>query len=211
MNAPVFAALPERAFHIAEAENWPSIRCSGLHSTKVLIERAGLNGAEAAQFVGYRRDGMRLPSGVRIRDQRPMPPRALERCLDAGLTPAAWYQLVNSKVYFWLDTDRVRRHLTACGARPQLVITVDLHRLLLRHGERAFVTPFNVGNARRRPASRGYRTFVPLAAWLMTRWRAEAKPGGSVRPGSHRPVELAIDGSVEDLTRFIVSKKRMEG
>jgi Family of unknown function (DUF7002) len=197
-------ALPEHAFHIADAENWPSIQRSGLHSTKVLIERARLNGADAAEFVGYRSRGMRLPSGVRIRDQRPMPPAALERCLDPGLSPAQWYRLVNSKVYFWLDADRVTRHLGACGARPQLVITVDLHRMLVRHGEHAFLTPFNVGNARRRPASRGTRTFVPLEAWLATRWRAEARPACGVRPRSHRPAEVAIEGSVEDLASFIV-------
>jgi len=199
-----FAPLPGRAFHIAEAENWPSIRRGGLHSTRVLIEQAGLGGPEAERFAGYRPAGMRLPTGVRIRDQRPMPPAALERCLDPGLSPADWYRVVNSKVFFWLDAERVNRHLAACRARPQIVITVDLHRMLARHGERACVTPFNVGNARRRAASRGYRTFVPLRAWLATRWRAEAAPGRRIRPGERRPAEIAIDGSVADLMDFVI-------
>jgi len=43
------------------------------------------------------------------------------------------------------------------------VLTLDLHRLFARHGDRPFLTPINVGNARRAAAARGHRTFVPLA------------------------------------------------
>ncbi len=93
--------LPERAFHIADAENWPSIQQHGLFSTSRLIARDRLQGEAALPFAGHRATGMRLPSGALIRDQSPMPPEALRRCLDPGLTPQDWYDLVNAKVYFW--------------------------------------------------------------------------------------------------------------
>jgi hypothetical protein len=197
--------LPDRAFHLADAENWPSIERDGLYSTTALIARAGLIGGAALPFTRYRGASMRLPSGVVIRDQRPMPPEALRRCLDDGLTPDDWYRLVNAKVFFWLDVARLNRHLAACRARPQLVVTVDLQALAARHGGRAFVTPFNVGNARRRPATRGHRSFVPLEAWLAARWASEARPGDAPRARSHPPAELAIDGAVPDLTELIVA------
>lgn len=150
---------------------------------------------------------MRLPSGALIRDQSPMPPAALARCLDLGLTPQDWYDLVNGKVYFWLDQDRLARHMAACARRPQVLVTIDLAKLAARHGARAFVTPFNVGNARRRPAPRGRRSFVPLAAWLETRWKTEALPGSAARAPSHAPAELAIDGAVADIMDLVLETR----
>jgi hypothetical protein len=199
--------LPSLAFHIADAENWRAIKRMGLHSTTALIARDRLSAEEARPFAGYRNHTMRLPSGAVIRDQRPMPPSALSRCLDAGLVPQAWYDLVNGKVFFWLQVERLDRHLAACRARPQIVVAVDLRRMLARHGEAAFVTPFNVGNARRRPASRGQRTFVRLDAWLKTRWESEAPQGHPARARTHPPAEIAIEGSVPDLMDFVVETR----
>jgi hypothetical protein len=198
--------LPAHAFHLADAENWPSIQRVGLHCATALIRQAGLRGAAAKPFSFYRAENPRLPSGVRLRDQCPMPPPALARCLDAGLTPADWYALVNAHVYFWLDQDRLARHRAACAARPQIIVTLDLPALLARHGPRAFLTPFNVGNARRRPAARGQRTFVPLDAWLATRWDSEARPGDKPRARSHAPAELAIAGAVPDVMDFVIAQ-----
>ena len=199
--------LPRLAFHIADAENWPAIQRLGLHSTTALIAREGLRAEQARPFASYRDQSMRLPSGAVIRDQRPMPPSALVRCLDAGLAPQAWYDLVNEKVFFWLQVERLDRHLAACRSRPQVVVAVDLRRLLARHGEVAFLTPFNVGNARRQPASRGQRTFVRLDAWLNTRWESEALNGRPARARTHPPAEVAIEGSVPDVMEFVVETR----
>ena len=199
--------LPNLAFHIADAENWSAIQRIGLHSATALIARDGLSAEEARPFASYRHQSMRLPSGAMIRDQRPMPPSALGRCLDAGLSPQAWYDLVNGKVFFWLQVERLDRHLAACRARPQVVVTIDLRRMLARHGEAAFVTPFNVGNARRQPASRGHRTFVRLDVWLETRWESEALAGRPARARAHPPAEIAIEGSVPDLMEFVVETR----
>jgi hypothetical protein len=198
-------ALPAHAFHLADAANWPGIQRHGLLSATALIKQAKLRGTAARPFTFHRPDSPVLPTGVRLRDQSPMPPAALARCLDAGLTPADWYDLVNAHVYFWLDDERLTRHRGACAARPQVVVTLDLRALLARHGRRAFLTPFNVGNARRRPAARGRRTFVPLAAWLATRWETEAAAGRPPRGRAHPPAELAIAGGVPDLMDFVVS------
>jgi hypothetical protein len=197
--------LPTRAYHLVDAENWPSIQRNGLLSTARLIARDGLRGARAAPFSQYRAETMRLPSGAVIRDQKPMPPAALQRCLDPGLTPQAWYVLVNAKVFFWLQTERLDRHLAACGARPQIVLAIDLPALLARHGPRAFVTPFNVGNARRRPAPRGTRSFVPVESWLASRWQSEARTGETPRAASHPPAELAVEGAVADVMDLVVA------
>jgi hypothetical protein len=204
-------SLPAHAYHLADAGNWPAIRREGLLSTAALIARAELDARAAAPFASYRDGGRQLPCGALIRDQRPMPPSALARCLDAGLAPQDWYDLVNAKVFFWLDDDRLARHMAACARRPQVVMVIDLDRLLARHGARAYLTPFNVGNARRRAAPRGARSFVPLTAWRATRWQGEALPGQAPRAASHPPAELAIEHGVPDIMTYLVEARSLAG
>ena len=196
------------AYHLADAENWPLIQRDGLLSTDALIRRAGLSGKHAEPYRRYRVESMRLPSGAWIRDQRPMPPAALARCLDPGLDPDAWYALVNAKVFFWLSLDRLERQRAACGTRPQVIVVLDLPALLTSHASHASVTPFNVGNAKRRAASRGRRTFVPVASWQSTRWASESKPGGPIRSPTHPPAELTVDDAVPDFMDFVVDVRR---
>ena len=83
---------------------------------------------------------------------------------------------------------------------------IDAGRLLAAHGHRAHLSPFNTGNARRRPAIRGRASFVPYATWLESRWASEAAALGSrPRPASHRPVELTIGDGLPDVMDFVVS------
>ena len=92
---------------------------------------------------------------MRAPDQLPMPPSALARCL-VDMTPAEWYALINSKVFFWFDIERLNRQRRASGISPEAVVmTIDVERLLAAYGSRAHLSPFNTGNARRRPAVRG--------------------------------------------------------
>jgi hypothetical protein len=145
-----------------------------------------------------------LPNGAQIRDQRPMPVRALAGCL-VGMTPAEWYRLLNSYVFFWLDPARLDRQRAACAHRSQVVLAVDTHALIKRHAQRIALSPINSGNARRLAAPRCRATLVPYAQWLESGWASEAvalrRP---VRARSHRPVELAVGGAVPDVMAMAV-------
>ena len=197
--------LPSHVFHLAERQNLPSIHQHGLLSTSALLDLVALSGAARKKYEQYRSDLMELPGGLVIRDQRPMPPRALERCL-IRMTVSQWYALLNSKVFFWCDIERLHRQRKACHARPQVVLTVDTERLLERYGTCATLSPINTGNARRRPVIRGEGTFVPYWDWLRSRWGSEsASLGTRTRSHSHRPVELSITGAVPDIMNFVVS------
>jgi hypothetical protein len=132
-----------------------------------------------------------------------MPPAALARCLDPGLSPDDWYRLINGHVFFWLSLDRVRRHGRALRTRAQLLLTVDTAALLAAHGDRAFVTPFNIGNARRKPARRGLRTLCPVSGWRKGGWTNEAVEGERPRASSHPPAELLVSGAIPDIHRFV--------
>jgi hypothetical protein len=193
-------------YHIAEADNWPSIQRDGLLSAQALFERAGARPEDRAAVEKHRAVRAVLSDGTVIRDQSPMPPAALKPCLRS-LTPTQWYRLLNGKVFFWFDEDRVARHLYACRRSAQIVLTIDAEALLARHAARASVAPFNTGNARRKPAVRGRATFVPWMTWQDSGWRSESDGlSTSPRAKSHKPAELTIDHSVPDILEFVVAR-----
>ena len=202
--------LPSVVYHLAEAENWPSIQRHGLLSACRLLDHLGMCGV-ARDVLEREHRPIRtvLPTGLVIRDQRPMPPRALERCL-VGLAAPEWYALLNGKVFFWFDPARLNRQRRACSGFPQVVLKIDSTLLLRRYADRAALTPINSGNARRKPAPRSAATFVPYRVWSESGWRSEAEPlGARLRSPSHPPVELAIDESVPDVMNCILSIRRL--
>ena len=128
------------------------------------------------------------------------------------MTPAEWYALVNSKVFFWFDLKRLDRQRRAGGASSKaVVITIDTARLLAAHGARAALSAINTGNARRKPAIRGRESFVSYAAWLDGRWASEAAALGTrPRAPSHPPAELTVEGSVPDVMDFVLSLRHLD-
>jgi hypothetical protein len=189
------------AYHLVDERNWGSIEAQGLLSTKRL---AAASGYDLLQLRLHRAKGLTLPSGVRIRDQSPMPPGVLEKYLQDKLSPEDWYDLLNSKVFFWLDPDRLNRQRRACGDPPQKVLVIDAARMLEKHGNRAAVTPINTGNAMRAAAPRGLSTFVPWVRWTSDGWEFE-KAGRTVsRPANHKPVELTVEDAVEDIMDHVI-------
>ncbi|MGH7233614.1 MAG: DUF7002 family protein [Nitrospiraceae bacterium] len=202
--------LPARIYHLAEAANWPSIRRVGLLSATALLDLAGVRGDQRDRIECFQRiERMELPNGVHVRDQKPMPVNALKKCL-VGMTPSEWYELINSKVFFWLDVDRLNRQRGACEPWPQVVLEVDTERLLTRHAKRIALSPINTGNARRRPAKRGRCTFVPYRVWVKSGWSTETE--GLETPvcrRRHQPVELTVADAIPDIMSVVVRVHRL--
>jgi hypothetical protein len=136
-----------------------------------------------------------------------MPPAALSTCLDPGLSPQDWYDLVNGHVFFWFNHERVQRHGVALRGRAQVLLTIDANALVASYEKSAYVTPFNIGNARRSPALRGRRTLCPVSSWRQHGWKLELPPGGRERNPRHVPAELLVKDAVPDIMRFITKKQ----
>ena len=154
-------------YHLAEAGNIPSILKHGLMSTKRLLDFVRVpEPKHTALLQNYRPDLVCLSKDVMIRDQRPMPPKALAPALEGGLKPSDWYALLNGFVFLWPDRGRMERQLRACRSRPQVLLTFDAMALLQSFDDECFVSAINTGNARRKPARRGCDTFVPFQTWL---------------------------------------------
>jgi hypothetical protein len=195
--------LPDVVYHLTHASNAPLIARDGLHPTTALLRAAGI---DASSTNAFRHQTTTLPTGIVLRDQRPMPPKALFRCLDPPLTPNDWYELVNMRVFFWLDRDRLLRHWAASPRSQQICYTVSTRRLLERYAKFVELSPFNSGSALRRAAKRGHRTFVPLLDWMRQGWRTEALPGTTPRSPSHRPAELTVRLSIPDFSSLVISQ-----
>jgi hypothetical protein len=202
--------LQHSIYHLADRVNWPSINRYGLLSTHALLDLVEVSWRARMHIERrHRADQVVLPNGIVIRDQKPMPPAALERCLR-GLTPIEWYALLNKKVFFWFDVERLNRMRQACCQRPQVVMIIDTQRLLARHAERVALAPINTGNARRQPALRGPQTFVPYPLWIESGWTSETEALGTRRrPRSHRPVELTITHAAPDIMDFVVDVRQL--
>lgn len=198
--------LPEIAFHIVESANWAHLRRDGLISARALLAANGLPAA-----CGWRSGTVTLPDGRVIRDQKPMPPAALARCLDAPLSPDDWYDLLNGCVFFWLDEARVQRHAKALARRDQVLLRLDARRLAAAYAAHVRLSPFNLGAAIRRPARRGLRTLVPLEDWRRDAWKAEALHDMAPRSPTHAPAEMIVLTAIPDLADFVMTAEVLPG
>ena len=198
--------LPAVAFHATLACNAGGIERNGLHSASTLIEAAELVDSNYRAPRAYRNRTVMLPTGVALRDQRPMAPEFLARCLDPPLSVTDWYHLVNARVFFWIDLKRLTTYLNASAGSDQVVYTVDIQALILKYADSMEVTPFNVGYAKRRGAPRGLRTFVSLAAWTRTGWAEERAAGRKPRSAYALPVELAVRSSIPDFDHYVIKR-----
>ena len=199
-------------FHMAEIGAWDSIRERGLLSTSALLDLYGVSGAKRESIESVRRPesvaikGRELPAAV-IRDQMPMDDKGLERCLPAHITPRDWYELLNSKVFFWLTRDRLHR-LTSAGAyrhKSHDVIVVDTRSLIEAHRERIWLCPMNSGCTKPCPHPRDENTFSRIPAYPYEHWKSTYRKRGEW------VVELAVDYSVPDIVNHVTKVIVMRG
>ena len=189
-----------RLFHMAAAGSWPTIRTHGLLSTRWLVDRCDPDPPTRARVLDRRRDAsvvLRDPDGgdVVVRDQSPLREHILTRVLT-DLTVAQWLDVLNDRVFFWLDPERLAGLLRARRYRrdPHDVLTVDTENLLAAHGDRVRLSALNSGATLYPNAPpRGSGTFRTVAEHP---WPAR------------RPVELAVIDGVEDLVDHLVRVER---
>lgn len=201
---------PRIVYHLIEASNWPFIEKEGLLSASALLRKSSLSSEEVEGIeCNQRLQRLVLPDGRVLRDQKPLPVAALQRCL-VDCEPANWYKLINSKVYFWVDLDRLNRVRRAILTSPQVVLKVDASALLAQYGSKAAVTPYNIGNAMRKASRMSCATLVPYATWQVSGWDSEsAAVGGKPRSRHHRPAELVVADAVPDIMQFVLEVRKL--
>lgn len=152
IRSEIIRKCPE-LYHMAEEGSWPSIQKYGLLSTSALLTLYGYGGIERERIESewrpkktpISREG--LEDAV-IRDQIPMPPDMLERCLLGNMTPKEWYRFINGKIFFWTTRKSLEIFLAAKEYKncPQLVITVNTRLLLERYASQVTLSSINSGS-----------------------------------------------------------------
>jgi len=131
-----------------------------------------------------------------IRDQKPLSEAKLAGCLCDGLTPTQWLRMLNTKVFFWVDPRRLTnlRDARAYRRQRQLVLRVDSRRLIEAYADRIYLSDRNTGTTSPFAHRRGRDTFLPFAT-----------------NGRRRVVELAIEGGVPDVRKYVLRAEEIGG
>ena len=187
-------------YHMTERGSWPSIRDQGLNSTLSLLDRYSICGSKRNQVLRKHRSesiaitGKGLPTAV-IRDQVPMSDKGLRTALPVHMTPADWYETLNSKVFFWLSEDRLHRLACAKAYREHVhkVIEACTGSLIEAHNSKIWLCPYNSGATKPNPFYRDERTFQQISEYPY-----------HTRPKRQRAVELAVDYAVRDIRDHVL-------
>lgn len=192
-----------RLYHMAEEGSWPSISRNGLLSTSALLDLFEVQGENRIAIEErHRPESVALENTAHgtavVRDQKPMSDSALQKCLTGDLTPADWYRLLNSQVFFWLSRHRLDRLLQARAYRDRrhTILELDTAQLLHDYGDRVVLAPINTGSTIMNPQPRGSDTFQPIERYPYEFWRKKRGRRDAV-------VELAVHGGVRDVKRFV--------
>lgn len=200
-------------YHMAERGSWASIKEWGLLSTSALLDQYKIPEVPRNKIETQHRpcsvelQASGLPKAT-IRDQIPMSDAGLKRCLPAHLIPSDWYQLLNSKAFFWLTEDRLHR-LTSAKAyrdREHDVLEVDTRSIIEAHRDEIWFCPINSGCTKPMPHPRDETVFARVSDYPYESWRRKRKRG-------ERVVELAVDYSVPDIrdhVRRVIVKRGSE-
>jgi len=167
-----------KLYHVTTPGAWENIKKLGLLSTSHLLTLFEIDEASRNEIETKRRATevkLQHPKfgEVIINDNVPLSEQALSQCLDDQLKPADWLRLLNARVFFWPNEERLNRLLDARlnRQRTREIIVVDTLSLAKTHAERINLCPINSGTTIRKPARRGLNTFTPLLKYSFDDWR----------------------------------------
>jgi hypothetical protein len=127
-----------------------------------------------------------------IRDQKPLSHSKLSGCLDDGLSPRDWCQLLNRKVFFWVERERVSSLLGARAYRHRehAILVVDTRKLVDAYHDHITLAPINTGSTSPMAHRRGRSTVAPLSSYPYEDRRAR---------GLRVAAELCVDYAVPNI------------
>lgn len=191
---------------MAEANSWPSIQKHGLLSTSALLDLFEVDPDVREQLLRRRRpDSVAIKHPVHgvavIRDNKPLNDGKLASCL-VGLQPPDWYELLNSRVFFWPTSGRLETLLAARAYRgtPHCVLTLNTHAVVRDYEAVLRLAPINTGATLFSPPKRGAFTFQ----------RLEDFPASSHGQG-RQVAEVSIADRLSSIQKYVESVEIRHG
>ena len=189
-------------YHMTAKKNLPSITRRGLLSTSAMLRHFQVPEQQRLELETRRRPEsveIRHPDGsvAEVRDHTSMKDEKLCKYLEDGLTPREWYQILNSKVFFWVTLDRLNRMSYAYSRTRHAVFVVDTDGLLAACLERVTLSPIYSGSTLYNTASRGLRTFLPPHEYPFLLRRRKRGPDDAV-------AELAVEHSLPEIWKHVL-------
>ena len=109
----------------------------------------------------------------------------------------AWLRLINSRVFFFPDEDRLSRLAAAYQQEAQSILIVDTARLLERHADGTEISHMNTGATTPFAHPRGPETFRPLSDYPYDERRRRLGRAGAL-------AEVAVRSAVPDVEACLV-------
>ncbi len=168
MDPADFVAKYPTLLHLADARSWPSIERHGLLSAAEIVRRWQVPPDRAEALLTRKRPKPPVPLyhpelGVAVlRDQHPLREHLLAPALTDGMKVGDWLRLLNSFVFFFTSSDRLRALRSAYPDTPAVLLTVRTRSLVQEHGARVRLAGMNTGYTGRRVKERGASTFLPI-------------------------------------------------
>lgn len=186
---------------MASHGSWPMIRKHGLLSSCKLAELFELPEPRRTELLSTQRKQSETichpKHGTAIlRDQKPLSAKNLARCLR-DCDPAGWYRILNERVFFWLDRERLITLMSAAeyADKPHTVLEIDSAGIVGRYADQIELAHMNTGNTRPFPHPRGRETFRRMKDYDYEHRRKLANYASVV--------ELTVIGGVADIQRFV--------
>lgn len=199
-----FADIYPSLYHMAESGSWTSIQRHGLLSTAALLDLFEISGSQRVALESqWRRKsetiGHPCYGEAVVRDQRPMPPDALRSVL-IDTTATEWYELLNRKVFLWVDECRLKKMLESKSYRDVAhdVVKIDTKALLNEYFDWVTVCRLNSGSVRGRQGPRSPASFQTISDRKATY-------------GLRGLAELTVDHAVRDVERYVISVDSWKG
>lgn len=184
-------------YHMASCGSWPMIQKHGLLSSEKLVELFEVPEPRRTQLLSTQRKNLEVLSHPRhgtatLRDQKPLSPKNLARCLN-DCDAASWYRILNERVFFWLDRERLITLMSAkeYADKEHTVLQIDSAGIVERYADHIELAHMNTGNTLPFPHPRGRHTFRNLKDYDYEHRRKLANYSAVV--------ELTVIGGVADI------------
>ena len=153
LDADILVKKYPELYHMAEDGSWTNIAKLGLLSTTALMDHCRVEEKIREKIeLCWRSKTESINCGelgyIKIRDQIPMRPEELEKCLKSPMTTRDWYKLINGRVFFWASLDDLKTLLSAkyYVNKPHIVIKVRTQDLLDRYEKKIRLSQINSGS-----------------------------------------------------------------